>query len=562
MKVNHFVVIAAMTYAMVACSIDAPVQDTVSAITDDKQEITIEATLADNSNTTKTARKADGKIYWNPRDQINVFFGNDQGTFTSTNTEDAAKASFVGAITISGIVGLNEGEDDSTCLWGLYPYDENATFDGAYVHTTLSNHQIGVAGSFADDLYITLAKNNSFALSFYNVLAGIRFTVEHEGITSINFSGNNNEILTGDLALCFDSNERPIVQQVSNGSKTITLTPLGESFVVGEYYYILFVPAEFSDGFSMTFNTSNTEATLNYTQSVNFRRNTFGKLTNADKDLSFGYQPANEIWYTSTDSDVVPLLYDQIYNYYSANDDLDYIECELVSNTYYNGKGKMVFDKDIKYIGFRSFADWRFKNISFPEGTLELQGGSITNCKNLESVVLPSTLTKIGPDVFSGCTSLSAIEIPENVTSIGEGAFSGCTSLQRFNGKFASSDGQFLYSGTSLIAVAGNSSSFTIPSYIETIGEGAFRATAIETIYFSSGLKYINTSAFSGCKQLISLNLPNTVKYIGDHAFMGCSGLITVVLPSSLTSIGDEVFNDCNSLQSITFLSSTPPGTV
>jgi hypothetical protein len=47
----------------------------------------------------------------------------------------------------------------------------------------------------------------------------------------------------------------------------------------------------------------------------------------------------------------------------------------------------------------------------------------------LESIVIPDTVTVIGSDAFSGCTSLKSIEIPASVTLIESGAFEGCTSL-------------------------------------------------------------------------------------------------------------------------------------
>ncbi|MBQ4138395.1 MAG: leucine-rich repeat domain-containing protein, partial [Muribaculaceae bacterium] len=52
------------------------------------------------------------------------------------------------------------------------------------------------------------------------------------------------------------------------------------------------------------------------------------------------------------------------------------------------------------------------------------------NCRNLTSVVLPSTCVTIGRGCFSGCTSLTASPIPETVTSVGTSVFNGCSSLQ------------------------------------------------------------------------------------------------------------------------------------
>ena len=46
--------------------------------------------------------------------------------------------------------------------------------------------------------------------------------------------------------------------------------------------------------------------------------------------------------------------------------------------------------------------------------------------QNVESYVIPSSVTSIGKGAFTGCYSLSEIVIPSSVTSIGDGAFSNC----------------------------------------------------------------------------------------------------------------------------------------
>ena len=46
--------------------------------------------------------------------------------------------------------------------------------------------------------------------------------------------------------------------------------------------------------------------------------------------------------------------------------------------------------------------------------------------QNVESYVIPSSVTSIGKGAFTGCDSLSEIVIPSSVTSIGDGAFSNC----------------------------------------------------------------------------------------------------------------------------------------
>lgn len=48
---------------------------------------------------------------------------------------------------------------------------------------------------------------------------------------------------------------------------------------------------------------------------------------------------------------------------------------------------------------------------------------------NLQTIVIPESVTSIGYWAFSGCSSLTSFNIPESVTSIGSCAFSGCFGL-------------------------------------------------------------------------------------------------------------------------------------
>ena len=80
---------------------------------------------------------------------------------------------------------------------------------------------------------------------------------------------------------------------------------------------------------------------------------------------------------------------------------------------------------------------------------------------------------------------------------------------------------------------------FVIPEYVEY-----------------EGAKYVVTtigpSALAGCKELVSVTIPNTVKSIEREAFSDCSALTIVNIPNSLTTIGYLAFSGCRSLTSMT----------
>ena len=58
----------------------------------------------------------------------------------------------------------------------------------------------------------------------------------------------------------------------------------------------------------------------------------------------------------------------------------------------------------------------------------------------------------------------------------------------------------------------------------------------------------IGENAFSGCKQLLTINLPNSITKINKRAFYECTSLKNLTLPEGVTDIRDWAFFGCNSI--------------
>ena len=69
----------------------------------------------------------------------------------------------------------------------------------------------------------------------------------------------------------------------------------------------------------------------------------------------------------------------------------------------------------------------------------------------------------------------------------------------------------------------------------------------------------IGRSAFSFCRSLTSVTIPNSVTTIGIDAFYWCRNLISVTIGSGVTSIDMRAFSECIGLTSIRCLAVTPP---
>ena len=135
-------------------------------------------------------------------------------------------------------------------------------------------------------------------------------------------------------------------------------------------------------------------------------------------------QPKNEIWYTSKDGTIVEpaeVIKRYISEIFGAN---------IVSNTYQDGKGVIVFDDDVKFIGMMAFKnDSTLTSISIPESVTVIHMTSFYNCTSLSSITIPMGVTDIKERAFHSCTSLKSIIIPNSVVAIGDRAFANCTSL-------------------------------------------------------------------------------------------------------------------------------------
>lgn len=75
------------------------------------------------------------------------------------------------------------------------------------------------------------------------------------------------------------------------------------------------------------------------------------------------------------------------------------------------------------------------RNVTVPYGVTKIASYAFDACGNLNSVVIPETVTYLGDSCFGGCTSLEGINSSEyadlrRVTDLGERTFYHCSSLK------------------------------------------------------------------------------------------------------------------------------------
>ena len=231
---------------------------------------------------TRTAVESGTQVWWEPGDSIKVFCGSQAACFVSDLSERAAQADFFLAQK-----GFTIGETDS--LWALYPYAEEAVFDGQAVTTTLPSTQVARAGSFGKNMNLSLARTTGRTLQFYNVGGGIRFTVTEEGIRKVIFEGLGGESISGKVKIGFDESGIPVVQEVVGGSQFITLLPPeGEDvFQKDTWYYLVAIPGALEKGYKLRFYKDTDYARKVSEKVAQIKRSIYGSIERADMGIEY-----------------------------------------------------------------------------------------------------------------------------------------------------------------------------------------------------------------------------------------------------------------------------------
>lgn len=168
-------------------------------------------------------------------------------------------------------------------------------------------------------------------------------------------------------------------------------------------------------------------------------------------------------------------------------------------------------------------------------------------CYTLEKAVLPEDITTIEDLAFAECKALKEINIPSSVREIGSNPFLACTGLEQIT---VSADNAHYYSqGNCIIRSSDNvlisgTKNSVIPNGVTEIGICAFSGQKdLKSIDIPQGVSVIGGEAFRG-SGLTEVFIPNGVKKIEFFAFFECKELKAVYLPAGIEMIGDNAFRD------------------
>ena len=183
-------------------------------------------------------------------------------------------------------------------------------------------------------------------------------------------------------------------------------------------------------------------------------------------------------------------------------------------------------------------------------GTRLIADDAFEGCSSLTSITIPSSVRNIGNNAFEYCTSLTSVTLPDGIQSIGNRVFSNCSSLKSINiPQSVTRVGEEVLIGTIIYNDSTNWENGAL--YVDNCLLKVKEEKIGDNYTIKTGTRLIADAALSGCNELRSIKIPNSVKIIGGRAFEYCSSLPSITLPEGLRSIGELAFKNCLNLRSI-----------
>lgn len=269
---------------------------------------------------------------------------------------------------------------------------------------------------------------------------------------------------------------------------------------------------------------------------------------------------------------IVPLIANAQYFINGVCYNIDYgedHEAYVTNKKSFSNDGNYVYSGDVSIDGSISIEHENWKGEKYTETyrITWIDYGVFKNNKELTSVHMPSSITKISPQTFRNCTGLTAITLPSGLKSVGVGAFDGCNNITTLTLNAINYDidiaipynwsdygsifppklkhinfGPGVKNIPAHLYRAQDFKEVVLPTSIEGIGESAFANSTLEKIVLPAGVKRICSHAFNNCENLVEINLPDGLTEIEYRLFAGCTKLKEIKLPQNVVTVEDDSF--------------------
>lgn len=208
----------------------------------------------------------------------------------------------------------------------------------------------------------------------------------------------------------------------------------------------------------------------------------------------------------------------------------------------------------------KAFSGAPMKSVKFPPTLTLLPNSMLSDCPNLETIVIPASVTKIEGFFFHMSIKVKELIFEPGDTPVNLG---GANDQTVFN------NGCTLYLARPIDIPVDNYIGPDSPLYRRKISKvvlypeageckNLLNKTECAEVEFTEGWTAVPAEILSGNTTLSRVSFPSTLTSIGTKAFYGCSGLKEVIFPESLESIGSSAFAGSTKLTSVSCKSLMP----
>ena len=227
------------------------------------------------------------------------------------------------------------------------------------------------------------------------------------------------------------------------------------------------------------------------------------------------------------------------------------------------------FGSGLKAIGPWAFAETRMTTVTIPDNVEELGYGTFSYCEYLEEVTIGKGITIIADSAFESNYRLKQVTILSEDVVVDSWAFSYCEELQEFDFSKVNAIGSFAFCGTAI-------TSAVIPEGVTSIAYGTFASckdlveidlpesvVSVEAFAFdetkwyetqADGLVYLEQILYDYKGEMneeADLALKEGTTVIAGMALSYCENATSIELPEGLISIGDSAFVSCSKMEEI-----------
>lgn len=209
-------------------------------------------------------------------------------------------------------------------------------------------------------------------------------------------------------------------------------------------------------------------------------------------------------------------------------------------------------------------------------------------CDSIMDIEFPATVTTIESGAFSNCVGIYGMVVPSTVTTIEDGALNYIRNVT-YHGTATGSpwgalgvnayyEEPFTYADSTKTHLLGFDAyapsaaipatvtfidsyafsnckeldSIVIPGAVTEFGSMIFFNSNVNKVILSEGVSIVPPEMFTACINLTEVSIPSTVTRIEEGAFLDCEVIANIAIPAAVTYIGEYAFALCYGLQTIT----------